>query len=79
VTRAQGGETFLTAACAGPSRPVVAPGSRVGARWFARSSWKAVRLEERFAVEAFEQEGEAVQIAAELVKAVGGMTVGCLE
>jgi hypothetical protein len=38
-----------------------------------------VRREERFAVVAAEQEGEAVQIAAELVKAVGGMTVVCLE
>ena len=46
---------------------------------FCQEFLPGVRLEERFAVEAFEQEGEAVQIAAELVKAVGGMTVVCLE
>ncbi len=46
---------------------------------FCQELLSGVRLEERFAVVAAEQEGEAVQIAVELVKAVGGMTVVCLE
>jgi len=39
---------------------------------FCQEFLSGVRLEERFAVVAAEQEGEAVQIAAELVKALGG-------
>ena len=74
MTRAEGGATGLAAACAGRRSP-----QRGWRKVFCQELLAGVRLEERFAVEAFEQEGEAVQIAAELVKAVGGMTVVCLE
>jgi hypothetical protein len=46
---------------------------------FCQELLAGVRVEERFAEVRAEQEGEAVQIAAELVKAVGGMTVVSLE
>ncbi len=68
-----------------PASPLRAParsGRRTQPGWrkvFCQELLSGVRLEERFAVVAAEQEGEAVQIAAELVKAVGGMTVVCLE
>ncbi len=57
MTRAERGTTDFTAACAGPLGPAqgVLPGAPI-----------RVGLEDRFAVVGAEQEGEAVQIAAEL-------------